>query len=129
MLKKILLYISTKKFKPNVVYNNDNFKHYNDFTIKDNFRFYGNDIIVDGYMTNETKQEGVFTVFRKGKWAKKLNQINMNKKEKSIIKKKAKQYFEENMSGEPLCQDSIIDDMTSFTKDILKEFGIDAEKL
>ena len=53
----------------------------------------------------------------------------MNEENKSIIKRKAEEYFEENMSGEPLCQDSVIYDMAQFTKEILEEFEINTEKL
>lgn len=53
----------------------------------------------------------------------------MENEKKSIIKEKAKVYFELNMSGEPLSQDSVIEDMTEFTKDILQEFGINTDRL
>ena len=53
----------------------------------------------------------------------------MNDEKKSIIEEKAKVYFEIYMSGEPLSQDSVIEDMTIFTKNILEEFGINTENL
>ncbi len=53
----------------------------------------------------------------------------MNDEKKSIIEEKAKVYFEIYMSRESLSQDSVIEDMTIFTKNILEEFGINTENL
>jgi len=36
------------------------------------------------------------------------------------IREAAKKYFEEELSGEPLCQDSVIDWLTEFAERLLK---------